>query len=43
LQARILLLKNMRQHFIERNYDYKVFSVDAQQQKESKLAQPAAH
>ena len=43
VQARILLLKNMRQHFIERNYDYKVFSVDAQQQKDSKLAQPAAH
>jgi hypothetical protein len=43
VQARILLLKNMRQHFIERDYDYKVFSVDAQQQKDSQLAKPAAH
>lgn len=33
VQARVLLLKNMRQHVIERSYDYKVFSVDAQQQK----------
>jgi hypothetical protein len=35
MQARLLLLKNMRQHFSERDYDYKVFSVDAQQQKDN--------
>jgi hypothetical protein len=39
MQARLLLFKNMRQHFLERVYDYKVFSVDAQQQKETKLVQ----
>lgn len=40
VQARVLLLKNMRQHVIERNYDYKVFNVDAQEQKDTKLAPP---
>jgi hypothetical protein len=40
MQARLLLLKNLRQHFFERDYDYKVFSVDAQQQKDTKLAPP---
>lgn len=38
MQAKVLMLKNMRQHFLERDYDYKVFSVDAQQQKDAKLA-----
>lgn len=28
---RVLLLKNMRQHFVERDYDYKRFKVDAQE------------
>jgi hypothetical protein len=37
MQARLLLLKNMRQRFFERDYDYKVFSVDAQQQKDTKV------
>jgi hypothetical protein len=36
LQARVLLLKNYRQHFIERDYDYKRFQVDAQQGKDAK-------
>ncbi len=36
LQARVLLLKNMRQHFTERVYDYKRFRVDAQQAKDAK-------
>ncbi len=30
MQARVLLLKNYRQHFIERDYDYKRFRVDTQ-------------
>jgi len=37
VQARVLLLKNMRQHVTERDYDYKVFNVDAQQQKDSRV------
>jgi hypothetical protein len=36
LQARVLLLKNMRQHFTERVYDYKRFRVDAQQATDAK-------
>ncbi len=31
LQARVLLLKNMRQHFNERNYNYQRFRIDTQQ------------
>jgi hypothetical protein len=38
LAARVLLLKNMRQHFTERVYDYKRFKVDAQQQKDAKVS-----
>ncbi|HEY3704704.1 MAG TPA: hypothetical protein VGL22_06550 [Terracidiphilus sp.] len=37
VQARIVLVKNMRQHFMERNYDYKRFQVDAQQNKDAKV------
>ena len=36
MQARVLLLKNLRQHFRERDYDYQRFRVDAQQQKDAK-------
>src|SRR3569833_2069641 len=36
MQARVLLLKNLRQHFRERCYDYQRFKVEAQQQKEAK-------
>ena len=41
VQARVLLLKNMRRHFIEQDSDYKVFSVHAQQQENPKVAEPA--
>ncbi len=37
VQARVLLLKNMRQHFLERNYDYKRFRVDTQQSKDAQV------
>ncbi len=37
LQARVLLLKNMRQHFTERDYDYKRFHVDAQEAKDARV------
>ena len=36
VQARVLLLKGMRQHFTERDYDFKRFHVDAQQTKDAK-------
>jgi hypothetical protein len=36
MQARILLFKNLRQHFVERDYDYKQFHVDSQQGKVAK-------
>jgi hypothetical protein len=36
MQARVLLLKNLRQHFIERDYDYKRFKVETQQSKDAK-------
>jgi hypothetical protein len=37
VQVRIVLLKNMRQHFTERSYDYKRFSVETQQNKDAKV------
>jgi hypothetical protein len=37
VQARIVLVKNMRQRFTERNYDYKRFSVETQQNKDAKV------
>lgn len=36
MQARVMLLKGIRQHFTERNYDFKRFHVDAQQEKDAK-------
>jgi hypothetical protein len=36
-QVRVLLVKNMRQRFSERDYDYKVFRVDAQQARDAKV------
>jgi hypothetical protein len=36
MQARLMLLKGVRQHFTERDYDFKHFSVDAQQGKNAK-------
>lgn len=38
VQARLLLLKNLRQHFRERDYDYQRFKVETQQQKDAKVA-----
>jgi len=35
MQARVLLVKNMRQHFVERDYDYKRFQVETQQAKDA--------
>jgi hypothetical protein len=38
MQAKVLMLKNFRQRFAERDYDYKQFRVDAQQQpKDAKI------
>lgn len=42
MQARVLLLKNYRQRFVERDYDYKRFSVETQQVKAAKVANPPA-
>jgi hypothetical protein len=39
VQARVLLLKNTRQHFTERDADYKVFSVDTQQNKDARVVE----
>lgn len=41
VQARLLLLKNLRQHFRERNYDYKRFKVEAEQQTKDPKPAPA--
>ncbi len=30
MQARIMVFKNLRQHFIERDYDFRHFSVETQ-------------
>ncbi|HUV69277.1 MAG TPA: hypothetical protein VMW15_06410 [Terracidiphilus sp.] len=37
VQARVLLVKNMRQHFVERDYGYKRFNVETQQSKEAQV------
>ena len=37
MQARVLLLKNLRQRFRERDYDYQRFRVEAQPQKDGKV------
>jgi frataxin-like iron-binding protein CyaY len=36
LQARVLLVKGFRQHYVERDYDYKRFHAEAQQGKDAK-------
>ena len=38
MQARVLLLKSLRQRFRERDYDYQRFKVEAQQQKDAKVS-----
>jgi hypothetical protein len=37
VQARLLLLKNMREHFTERDYDYKRFKVETQEARDAKV------
>lgn len=37
INARLLLLKSVRQHFLERDFDYKRFKVDAQQAKDASV------
>ncbi|HKF50148.1 MAG TPA: hypothetical protein VKB38_22495 [Terracidiphilus sp.] len=37
VQAKLLLVKTMREHFVERDYDYKRFKVDAQQTKSASV------
>ena len=37
IQARLLMVKNVRQHFVEQDYDYKRFSVETQQAKDAKV------
>ena len=43
LQARILVLKNLRQHILERDYDYKRFRVDTQQPKDAAVLPASKH
>lgn len=42
MQARLLVFKNLRQHFVEREYDFKRFSVETEQQKDAKPVQQKA-
>ncbi len=37
IQVRMLLVKNLRQHFSERDYDYKRFKVETQQPKDAQI------
>ena len=37
MQARLLMVKNLHQHFTERDYGYKRFSVETQQSKDAKV------
>ena len=39
MQARVLLVKNLRRHFVERDYDYKRFKVETEQGKDA-VAKP---
>jgi hypothetical protein len=43
IQARVLLFKNLRQHVIERDYDYKRFSVETQQSKDASAIPAKPH
>ncbi len=38
MEARLLMVKNLRQRFTERDYDYKRFRVETQQAKDAKVA-----
>jgi len=39
--GRLLMVKSMRQHITEKDYDFKVFRVETQQSKDAKVASPA--
>jgi hypothetical protein len=41
MQARLLLLKNLRQHYTERDYDFKRFSVETLESKDAKAVTAA--
>ena len=41
VQARLLMFKNLREHFHERDYDYKRFKVEAQQEPSGAKTAPA--
>jgi hypothetical protein len=41
MQARLLMFKSLRQHYFERDYDFKRFSVEAQQSKDAKPVKAA--
>jgi hypothetical protein len=41
VEARVLLVKGVRQHFVERDFDFKRFRVDAQMGKDSKAVETA--
>jgi hypothetical protein len=43
IQARVLLFKNLRQHVIERDYDYKRFKVETQQTKDASAIPAKPH
>lgn len=42
VQARILLMKNLRQHVTERDFDYKRFSVETQESHDARPVQPSS-
>jgi hypothetical protein len=37
MQARLLMVKSLRQHFTERDYDFKRFRVETQQPKDARV------
>jgi len=41
MQARLLMFKNLRRHYFERDYDFKRFSVETRQSKDAKPVQAA--
>ncbi len=41
MQVRLLVFKNLRQHYFERDYDFKRFSVETRQSKDAKPVQAA--
>jgi hypothetical protein len=43
MRARVLLVKNMRRHLVEKDYDYKRFKVETQQEKDVPAPAAKAH